>query len=89
MYIVVEHEISDPQTFWEAAQEGMQQLPPGLKAHQVFPNEDGTKSVCLWEAESVEDVESFVEDAVGEVSTNTYYAVKAEEAVGLPTVADT
>lgn len=88
MYIVVEHEISDPNTFWEKAQSGMADLPPGLKLHQVFPSSEGTKSVCLWEANGVEDVESFVEEAVGEVSSNTYFTVKDEEAVGLPTAAN-
>lgn len=89
MYIVVEHDISEPNTFWDGARAGMANLPSGLKIHQVFPNSDGTRSVCLWEANSVEDVESFIEEAVGEVSSNTYFAVESEEAVGLPTAAGT
>ena len=87
MYIVVEHEISDPKTFWDTAQEGMSNLPDGLKTHQVFPNSDGTKAVCLWEADGVEDVESFIEGAVGQVSRNTYYPVEEENAVRSPATA--
>lgn len=87
MYIVVEHEISDPDIFWKTTQDGMADLPSNLTVHQVFPNREGRKAVCLWEADSVEEVESFIEDAVGEVSSNDYFAVESEDAVGLPTAA--
>jgi hypothetical protein len=60
-------------------------LPSNLKLHQSLPNGEGTKAVCLWEAAGVDDVKVFVEEAVGKVSTNTYFAVEANNAMGLPT----
>ena len=84
MFIVVEHEISDPGTFWQTAQEGMADLPGHLKLHQVLPATSSDKAVCLWEADAVDHVRDFVEGAVGAASTNTYYAVEAEQAMGLP-----
>jgi hypothetical protein len=84
MYIVVEHEIADPKAVWETAQAGSADLPSNLKLHQVFPNKDGTKAVCLWEATKVDEVKDFIERGVGQVSNNTYFAVEAENAVGLP-----
>ena len=85
MYIVVEHTITDPQTFGEITQSA--DIPSHLRLHQVLPKGDGTKAVCLWEGPSVDEVRAFVEDGVGHVSDNTYFAVEAERAVGLPTTA--
>lgn len=84
MYVVVEHEISDAEAFWGAAEEGMGNLPADLKIHQVLPSEDRMRAICLWEAASVDDVQRFLEEAVGPVSTNSYFAVEAENAIGLP-----
>lgn len=81
MYIIVEHEISNPRTFWDTAKTAT--LPSHLKLHQTFPNGEGTKAVCLWEAAGVDDVESFVESALGKVSKNSYFAVEAKNAMGL------
>ncbi|HET6273987.1 MAG TPA: hypothetical protein VFG32_13495 [Bacteroidota bacterium] len=84
MYIIVEHEISNPKTFWEDAKSGLADLPSNLKLHQSLPNREGTKAVCLWEAASVNEVREFVEGAVGAVSNNAYFAVEAGNAMGLP-----
>ena len=81
MYIIIEHEITNP-TFWEAVQKT--EIPSNLKLHQVLPNGEGTKAVCLWEASTLNKVREFVEETVGEVSNNTYFAVDAEKALGLP-----
>ncbi|MGA9364547.1 MAG: hypothetical protein WBW16_09290 [Bacteroidota bacterium] len=84
MYIIAEHEISNPKSFWEIAKRDTANLPSGLKLHQVLPNGEGTKAVCLWEAAKVDEVKTFVEKAVGHVSRNTYFSVEAGNAVGLP-----
>ena len=81
MYIVIEHEISNP-TFWEAVKQT--EIPSNLKLHQVLPNGEGTKAVCLWEAATLDQVRDFVEETVGKVSNNNYFAVDAENALGLP-----
>ena len=83
MYIVVEHEISNPKTFWDTAKSAV--LPSNLKLHQTLPNGDGTKAVCLWEAAEVDEVKVFLENALGKVSRNTYFGVEASNALGLPT----
>ncbi len=83
MYIVVEHEISNPKAFWDMAQSIT--LPSHLRLHQTLPNGEGTKAVCLWEAEGVDEVRDFLEIAISKVSRNTYFAVEASNATGLPT----
>jgi hypothetical protein len=86
MYIIAEHEISNPKSFWEIAKRETTNLPSNLKVHQILPNGEGTKAVCLWEAAKVNEVKNFVEKAVGHVSRNTYFSVEAGNAVGLPTL---
>jgi hypothetical protein len=85
MFIIVEHTISDPARVQEITRAAV--LPPGLTLHQVLPNAEGTRQVCLWEAADVDEVKAFVEPALAGVSTNVYFAVEAGRAMGLPVAA--
>ena len=85
MFIVVQHKISDPAKFWETAQSAMPNLPEDIKLHCALPNTDGTKAVCLWEAATIELLKDFMEPQVGQISTNEYFEVEANNAIGLPT----
>lgn len=85
MFIIVEHTISDPARVQEITRSAV--LPAHLTLHQVLPNADGTRQVCLWEAADVGTVEAFVEPALAGLSSNTYFAVEAEQAMGLPVTA--
>jgi hypothetical protein len=85
MYVIAIHAIDDPTKFWEAAQ--ALELPEGTVLHTVTPNEDGTRAVCLWESGSVGVVEDIVEAGAGDVSTNEYFAVNDQNAMGLPVAA--
>jgi hypothetical protein len=84
MFVIVQHEISNPKTFWETAQASASALPSHVRIHQTLPNHEGTKAVCLWEATGVEEVKGLVEGSVGKVSKNTYFAVETANAMGLP-----
>lgn len=84
MYIIIEHEIGNPTSFWSAVKNTA--IPSNLKLHQSLPNGEGTKAICLWEAATLKEVREFVEKTVGEVSNNIYFAVDAEKALGLPVV---
>jgi hypothetical protein len=83
MYTIAIHQISDPEKFWAGAAE--MQLPDGLTLHTVAPNQDGTRAVCFWEADSIDSVRDFVESNVGDISTNEYFEVNDQTAMGLPT----
>jgi hypothetical protein len=87
MYVTAIHDISDPEKFWGAAEST--EIPEGIVLHDVFPNADGTRAVCLWEADTVEAVQSLVDGTVGDVSRNEFYGVNAQNAQGLPTSART
>jgi hypothetical protein len=84
MFIVIQHQISNPEKFWGTAQEATSKLPADLKLHSSFPNSDGSKAVCVWEANELNTVKELVEGSVGQFSNNEYFAVDAKNAMGLP-----
>ncbi len=84
MFIVVQHQISNPQKFWAIAQEATSNLPAGLKVHSTLPNSDGTKAVCIWEAGEINAVKNAIESSVGQYSRNEYFSVEEKNAMGLP-----
>ena len=81
MLVIAQHTVLDPE-FWQIAASA--QIPETLKLHQVAPSADGSRGVCIWEADSVESVRDFVDPAVKHVSRNEYFAVDAGHGLGLP-----
>jgi hypothetical protein len=84
MYVLVQHYVSDPVTFWSDVRDAVGALPPHLAVHHVFPTPDGTHAVCVWEAETVRDVKAFIETYVGHVSRNLYFQVENRESFAIP-----
>ena len=85
MFVTVAHEISDSDRFWSAAEQGLPNLPANLKLHQCTPSIDGKTAFCLWEVNSLESLQDWMERAVGEFSRNDYHIVQTDRAIGLPT----
>ncbi len=56
MHVIAIHTISDPQAFWGAAPAAMDQMPEGTTLHSAIPSQDGSRTVCVWESDSVETV---------------------------------
>lgn len=84
MLVVAIHSISDPERFFG----GQLDLPEGVSLNSVLPNGDGSRAVCLWEADSAATVEELVEGAAGEISDNEYFEVDVDNAQGLPAAAN-
>jgi hypothetical protein len=84
MYVLVQHYISDPATFWSDVRYALAALPPHLSLHHCFPTPDGTHAVCLWEAGSLRDVKAFIETYVGHVSRNLYFEVDNRDGIATP-----
>jgi hypothetical protein len=84
-YIVAIHNISDPERFWGAA--GASEPPPGFTLHSSYPRTDGSRAVCLWEAESVDAVRDLIASVTGDASDNEFFEVDTRHAGlrGLPT----
>jgi hypothetical protein len=84
MYIVVQHQVSDPSGFWAGAQEGLGSLPSNVKLHQSFPSPDGSRAVCVWEAESIDGLRAFLDTATAGAQ-NEYFEVVNKDGIAMPT----
>jgi hypothetical protein len=83
MFVTIEHDIHDPAAFQACAEKAFPP-PQGLHVHQFLPASDLSRATCLYEAESVEAVRRFVDGALGDASTQTYYGLAEDHAIGLP-----
>jgi len=91
MYVVAQHTIKDSQAAFTRGQRLIkgQGAPSGTRALQFYPSTDRSAVTCLWEAESVADVQGYVDATLGDSSENTCYDVDAGHAfadrpLGLP-----
>ena len=84
MFVVIQHEVRDPATFWCVLSEEMEHLPSGLALIQSLPSSYGTTEFSLWAAESLEQLRPFVEEKLGLVCRNVLYPIDARNAFGLP-----
>jgi hypothetical protein len=82
MYVVVQHRIKDPQTALSRGQTLIRNegAPQGAHGLQFYPSQDSSAVTCLWEAESVESIQVYVDSTLGDSSDNTCYEVNAEQA---------
>ena len=85
MYIAVQHIISDPATTWRRAQAALPSLPAHLKLHHSFPTPDGTAAICVWEADSITALKTYLDPMLGPAADNTYFEVGNRDGVALPT----
>jgi hypothetical protein len=86
MLIIAHHIINDPEAFWSAAQQVTQNLPANLKVHGVYPSMDTKTGTCLWEANTVQEVQKFLDDNAGKYAKNFCYEVNVEKSMNLPKI---
>lgn len=86
MLIIAHHIVSKPVEFWEAAKKITKQLPSNLKLHGVYPSKDTKTGTCLWEANSVQEVQQFLDKHTDKLAKNFCYEVNVKESMGLPTI---
>jgi hypothetical protein len=91
MYVVVQHQIKDPQTAFARGEKLIRNegAPDGARGLQFYPSTDGSAVTCLWEADSVDAIQEYVDTTLGDSSLNACYEVDAEQAfaerpLGLP-----
>ena len=83
MFIAINHDIHDAATFQRRAQNAMPP-PDGLHVHMFLPADDLSRAICLYEAATLESVREFVDGALGDASTNRYFPIAEDHAIGLP-----
>ncbi len=91
MYVVAQHQIKDPQVAFPRGERLIkgEGAPAGARVLQFYPGSDGSAVSCLWEADSVEAIQRYVDDTMGDSSENACYEVDLEKAfaerpLGLP-----
>ena len=84
MIIVVNHKINNPGDFWASAQKSLPELPTSgvQRIIQVLPNNNMTEATCLWEADSVETLNTYLRSKVQDWSTEQYHEVDTAHAMG-------
>lgn len=82
MYVLVQHVISEPAAFWNAADPST--ISPDIRLHHSFPTPDGTRATCVWEAQSIERLQAILEPIIGRYSSNEYLAVENREGFARP-----
>lgn len=83
MFIAIEHNIHDPEKFQKCA-EKVFPLPDDLYVHQFFPAIDMSRAVCLYEAPSIKRLSEYLDTKLNPASTQQYFPVLTEHAIGLP-----
>lgn len=82
MYVAVLHQFQDPPTAFARGQKLIRNegAPAGAHGLQFYPSTDGSLATCLWESDSVDAIQEYVDSTLGDSSVNTCYAVDAEHA---------
>ncbi|WP_194777896.1 hypothetical protein [Pararhodonellum marinum] len=83
MFIAIKHEIHDPKKFQKCAEEVFP-LPDHLHVHHFYPSVNMKEAVCLYEAASIDQLSEYLDQKLGTASTQYYFTVLSEHAIGLP-----
>jgi hypothetical protein len=77
MYVVVQHQIKNREAALARGERLVKNVgaPAGAKGLQFYPSRDGSAITCLWEAETVESIQTYVDSTLGDASVNTCYEV--------------
>ena len=85
MLVIAQHtNITDPATFWAKAQSVIGAVPDGTSVLSVFPSQDGKTGTCVWEGESADQIQQFLDKASEGLATNFCYEVNEAAGIGLP-----
>jgi hypothetical protein len=82
MYVAVLHQFQDPPTAFARGNKLImnEDAPPGVRGLQFYPAIDGSVATCLWESDSVEAIQQYVDSTLEDSSVNTCWEVDTEKA---------
>lgn len=82
MYVVVLHEFQDPPTAFARGEKLIRNegAPAGARGLQFYPSVDGSVASCLWESDSVEAIQEYVDSTLGDSGVNRCFEVDAQQA---------
>ena len=84
MYFVVHHDISNTEDFWASAQRNLARLPEDgvRRVVSIFPNQSMDQCTSVWEADSVEKLEKYFNEKIGNNSSYSCYEINEAAAFG-------
>jgi hypothetical protein len=82
MYVIAHHRFTNPPTAFERGAKLIknEDAPSGTTGLQFYPSSDRSQAICLWETESVADVQRYVDDMLGDSSVNSCWEVNGDQA---------
>ena len=83
MYVIVHHDIRNPETAFPRGQaliDGDGAPARHARPAVLSPAPTARAVTCLWESASVDDVQRYADKDLGDASINTCYEVNAEQA---------
>lgn len=83
MFVGIYHDIHDQDLFKEKVN-SMAPPPDGLHRHQFLAAIELTRAACVWESPSMDLLRTYIDGSLEPASTQTYFAINEERAVGLP-----
>ena len=83
MYIVVNHQITNPEKFLSIVAKGVP-ANDKFKVQAFLPAVSHSTATCFWEAPNVEELQNFLDPMLGDSSRNIYNQVDEKIAKGLP-----
>ncbi len=81
MYVMVWHQIANPEGFWKKAVELLETMPSEVTLHHTFSTADGAHAVCIWEAAEIETVRNVLAPKFAGMSIDTYMMANNKEGV--------
>jgi hypothetical protein len=82
MYVVAHHHFKNAEVAFARGDRLIKGdgAPAGVTVLQFYPATDGSGATCLWESPTVDAVQGYVDEVLGDASTNITYGVDAENA---------
>ena len=80
MYVVVQHKFKNPDEVFSRGEKLIKNegAPRGVRGLQFYPSKDHSIAVCLWEGESIADVQKYVDTMLGDAAEQTYYEIDGQ-----------
>lgn len=84
MYVAVVHTIKDKGAAFARGEQLIKNegAPAGARVLEFYPSGDGSAVTCLWEAPSVESIQGYVDEVLGDASRNLCFEVDTDKAFG-------
>lgn len=81
MYVVAHHRLLNREAAFRRGEKLLagEGAPEGARNLQFLPARNGSAVTCLWEASSVEEIQSWVDEVLGDASENACYEVEVEQ----------